>query len=102
MQGGKRFCIARPQSLTCQERRRSAAAAHAKGPARPVMKLALRAQGLWRKDPQIFKFLAYIATFFQNPCCAARGHALAVWLRLATLVGQTRSALRNNKFIIWY
>ena len=83
MQEGSLRGFARPQALTCQGRRRSAAAAHAKGPARPVMQSAFRAQGLWRKDPQIFKFFAYIATFFQNPCCAARGHALAVWHRYA-------------------
>ena len=40
-------------------------------------------EGALAKDPQIFKFLAYIANFFQNPRCAARGHALAMWLRLA-------------------
>ncbi|MBQ7537303.1 MAG: hypothetical protein IJT14_04270, partial [Rickettsiales bacterium] len=28
-------------------------------------------------------FEVYTATFFQNPCCAARGHALAVWHRYA-------------------
>ena len=31
----------------------------------------------------LFSFLLFIASFVQNPCCAARGHALAVWLRLA-------------------
>ena len=60
MQEGSLRGFARPQALTCQGRRRSAAAAHAKGPARPVVQNAFRAQGLWRKDPQIFKFL----------CCA--------------------------------
>ena len=40
-------------------------------------------EGALAKDPQIFKFLAYIASFFQNPCCAARGHALAVFHLLA-------------------
>ena len=42
---------------------------------------------------------------FARNCCAARGHALAVWLRLALLsplrsdplVGQTRSAPHNIK-----
>ena len=66
MQEGSLRGFARPQALTCQGRRRSAAAAHAKDPARPVMQSAFRAQGLWRKDPQIFKFLAYIATFFKT------------------------------------
>ena len=76
--------VARPQALTCQGRRRSAAAAHAKGPARPVMQSAFRAKGLWRKDLQFFNFFdVYTAIFFQNPCCAARGHALAVWHRYA-------------------
>ena len=50
--------FARPQALTCQGRRRSAAAAHAKGPARPVVQSAFRAKGLWQKNLQIFKFLA--------------------------------------------
>ena len=67
MQEGSLRGFARPQALTCQGRRRSAAAAHAKGPARPVMQSAFRAKGLWRRDPQIFKFLAYIATFFSKP-----------------------------------
>ena len=68
-----------PQALTCQGRRRSAAAAHAKDPARPVMQSAFRAKWLWRKICKFFKFFeVYTATFFQNPCCAARGHALAV------------------------
>ena len=40
-------------------------------------------EGALAKDPQIFKFLAYTATFFQNPYCAARGHALAIWHRYA-------------------
>ena len=31
----------------------------------------------------LFSFLGFIATFFQNPCCAARGHALAIWHRCA-------------------
>jgi len=48
--------------LTRQGQRRSAAAAHAKGPARPVVQSAFRAKGLWRKNLQIFKFLAiYVA-----------------------------------------
>ena len=42
----------------------------------------------------------------KNLCCAARGHALAIWLHLALpsplrsdpLGGQTRSAPRNIKF----
>ena len=98
--------VARPQALTRQGRRRSAAAAHAKGPARPVMQSAFRAKGLWRKDPQFFKFFdVYTANFFQNPCCAARGHALAVWLRLvprrpnALRAAQQISTNDNNIFI---
>ena len=39
--------VARPQALTCQGRRLTAAAAHAKGPARPVVQSAFRAKGLW-------------------------------------------------------
>ena len=48
--------FARPQALTCQERRRSAAAAHAKGPARPMMQSAFRAKGLWGETQHFFKF----------------------------------------------
>ena len=44
---GKDKYIARPQALTCQGRMWSAAAAHAKGPARPVMQSAFRAKWLW-------------------------------------------------------
>ena len=36
-------------------------------------------EGALAKNLQIFKFFeVYTAAFFQNPCCAARGHALAV------------------------
>ncbi len=58
------FFVARPQALTCQGRRWSAAAAHAKDPARPMVQSAFRAQGLWRKDPQIFfKTFQHCQTF---------------------------------------
>ena len=41
-------------------------------------------EGALAKNPQIFIFFeVYTATFFQNPCCAARGHALAVFHLLA-------------------
>ena len=88
MQEGSLRGFARPQALTCQGRRRSAAAAHAKGPARPVMKLALRAQGLWRKDPQILKFFwGLYCNFFSKPalrCPRPRPRRLAP-LRCASL-----------------
>ena len=106
------YFVTRPQALTCQGRRRSAAAAHAKGPARPVMQSAFRdakcfsCEGALAQNPQIFKFFdVYTATFFQNPCCAARGHAIAVCISLLAplarsnptqSVGQTRSAPRNS------
>ena len=40
-------------------------------------------EGALARDLLIFKFLAYLATSFQNSCCAARGHALAIWHRYA-------------------
>jgi len=46
--------------LICQGLRRSAAAAHAKGPARPVVQSAFRAKGLWRGNWLFLKFLAII------------------------------------------
>ena len=58
-----------------------------------------------------FLFFVYTATFFQNPCCAARGHALAIWHRYAAprsirprsarapLGGQMRSAPAQHKLV---
>jgi hypothetical protein len=56
-----------------------------------------------------FLFLFYTASFVQNPSCAARGHALAVFHILAKsalapvrapLGGQMRSAPRNNNITV--
>ena len=40
-------------------------------------------EGALAREIAFLKFLAYTSTFFQNPCCAARGHALAIWHRYA-------------------
>ena len=60
----KTVFFARPQALTCQGRRWSAAAAHAKGPARPVLQSAFRAKGLWRKNSNFLNFLKFITQIF--------------------------------------
>ena len=65
-----------------------------------------------RKKPLTFTYFTLLKHAI-DLCCAARGHALAVWLRLAPsalaharapLGGQTRSAPRNNnyKYIAFY
>ncbi|MBR1429298.1 MAG: hypothetical protein IJ590_03520 [Rickettsiales bacterium] len=84
--------------MTCQGRRRSAAAAHAKGPARPVMQSAFRAKGLWRKDPQFFKFFdVYTAIFFKTR--VALPEATPSPFGCASFLGgQTRSAPAQQNF----
>ena len=62
----KEYIVARPQALTCQGRRRSAAAAHAKGPARPVVQSAFRAKGLWRKTRKFLNFWLISQLFFKT------------------------------------
>ena len=69
MMEGK-ILVARPQALTCQGRRWLAAAAHAKGPARPVVQSAFRAKGLWRKTRKFLNFIEFfrlqiLFVFFQ-------------------------------------
>ena len=63
---------ARPQALTCQGRRRSAAAAHAKGPARPMSHPLFVRRGFGEKTRKFLFFLRFIPQLFSNLCCVAR------------------------------
>ena len=59
MQEGSLRGFARPQALTCQGRRRSAAAAHAKDPARPVTHPLFVRRGFGVKTRKFLNF--YVA-----------------------------------------
>ena len=93
-----KILVARPQALTCQGRRRSAAAAHAKGPARPVMQSAFRAKGLWRKTRNFLNFLMFILQFFFKTRVAPPEATPSPFGCASFLVGQTRSAPAQQNF----
>ena len=79
----------------------TAAAAHAKGPARPVVQSAFRAKGLWRKTRKFLNFLLILQLLFKTRVALPEATPSPFGTATLRLVPQRPNALRAVQHIFY-